>query len=199
MSKKFSFISQRGAMFGLDARIALAIFGIITILVGYTGIAKLATASNAAFIKEILAYEDALVQMQADLGVFHQFAVATSNGVNDFNAIEFAPNIAAQYRNRWNGPYIEGIRQNHPTYGNFTVTYKQEDGSTVCNINNNCFVWINLTNTPQDIWEATNRYIDENGGKKLEATPTSSGRVRSTSTAATRLLEFRTKAMRQAG
>lgn len=192
-------MSQRGAMFGLDARMALAIFGTIAVVSGYMGISKLTTANRAAFIKEVLAYEDAIQQIQTDVGVFYQFAIAASNGVTDFNAIEFNTNIAAQYRPRWNGPYIEGIRQDHPQYGSFTLTYRQENGTTVCNISNNCYVWLFLTNVPAEVWAELNKYIDENNGTAPEGTPISEGRVRADGATATRELRFRTKAMRRAG
>ena len=191
--------SQRGAMFGLDARMALAIFGTIAVFSGYVGISKLTSANRAAFIKEVLAYEDAIQQIQTDVGVFYQFAIAAPDGVADFNAIEFNANIAAQYRPRWNGPYIEGIRQDHPQYGTFTLVSRQADGTTACNISNNCYVWLFLTNLPADVWAEFNKYIDENNGTAPETTPHTEGRVRADAAAATRELRFRTKVMRRAG
>ncbi len=192
--------NQRGAMFGVDARIAIATFSTIAIITGYMGISKIDSAGKAALVKEILAYEDAIEQIQTDVGVFYQFAIDTSDGIKDFNAIEIGDgNVLAQYLNKWNGPYIEGIRQSHPIYGDFTLTYAQDDFVTACNINNDCFVWIVLTNIPSDRWDFFNAYIDEDGGTTPEADPTNEGRVRADGVTANRTLRYRTETLRTAG
>ena len=54
--------SQRGAMFGLDARMAMLIFGLLSIIAGYYGYSRIATAKYAALIKEL---EDLDLAMQA--------------------------------------------------------------------------------------------------------------------------------------
>lgn len=195
--KKLS--SQRGAMFGLDARISMAIFGTIAIAVGYTGISKLTAAKDAALYKEILAIEDAMDLMQTDLGVFYQFAIGTSNGANDIDALNDSSLIAAKYRSRWNGPYLEGLKSDHPLYGAYTILYRQPTGAAACNINNDCFATISLASVPASVWAKFNRMIDENNGQSPEGTPTATGHVRSTNTADPRPLLFYTRVKRKAG
>lgn len=192
--------SQRGAMFGLDARIALAIFAAISLVGGYFGLGKITTANNAAFLKELRAYENAIMQIQTDLGVFYQFAIDGSDGIKDFNAIETATgNILARYQPRWNGPYIDGIRRDHPVYGAYTVAYRQADYTTACNISNDCFVWLVIDGVPASVFAFVNRYVDEDSGLDPEGTPISEGRVRSGGTTDPRELRYRTNAVRRAG
>lgn len=200
MFKNFKLSSQRGAMFGLDARIALSIFGTLAVVSGYVGISKFTTAQHAALFKEILAYEDALEQMNTDLGVFYSFAVSPSSNSNNFLAIEDGSLIAAKYRNRWNGPYIDGIRQDHPLYGTFSVGAYRDNGVSACNINNDCYLWIILSDLSANVWSRFNRMIDENAGKDPEVTPQSQGRVRSSgSPGDPRILRYRTSVVRRAG
>lgn len=192
--------NQRGAMFGIDARIAIVTFSTIAIVAGYMGIGKIDSANKAALIKEILAYEDAIEQLQTDVGVFYQFAIDTPDGIKDFNAIEFsAGNILAQYTPRWNGPYIDGIRQDHPVYGAFTLVYAQDNFVTACDIANDCYVWIVLTDVPTDRWSFFNAYIDEDGGTTPEVESTNEGRVRADDITNPRILRYRTKTSRTAG
>mgnify|MGYP005844517255 CR=1 FL=1 len=195
-----TFKNQRGAMFGLDARIAMAIFATISIVVGYFGMGKITTANNAAFLKQLQAYEDAIMQIQTDLGVFYQFAIDGSDGIKDFNAIDTETgNILARYQPRWNGPYIDGIRRDHPIYGSFTVAYQQADYTTACNINNDCFVWLVLDGVPASVFDYVNRHVDEDSGLDSEGTPISEGRVRADGATDPRELRFRTNAVRRAG
>ena len=192
--------NQRGAMFGLDARIALAIFAAITIVSGYIGFSKVTTARHAAFLKEIMAYENAIMQIQTDLGVFYQFAIDGSDGIKDFNAIETdTGNILARYQPRWNGPYIDGIRRDHPKYGAYTISYGQDDFTSACDIDNDCFVWLVMDGVPANVFDFINRNVDEDSGLAPEGTPTNEGRVQADGTTDPRDLRFRTNAIRRAG
>lgn len=187
-------------MFGLDARIALAIFAIISVIGGYVGISKLTTARDAAFLKELLAYESAIMQIQTDVGVFYKFAIDGSDGIKDFNAIETATgNIDAQYEDRWNGPYIDGIRRDHPDYGTYEVAYGQADFTSACNINNDCFVWLVMGDVPADVFAFVNQNIDEDSGLDPETTPHDEGRIQADGATDPRELRFRTYAVRRAG
>ena len=186
--------SQRGAMFGLDARIALAIFGTLTVATGYMGMSKLQTASDAALYKEIFAIEDALDQMQADLGVFHMFAIDNSDFVNDLLALNDSSLIKAQYRARWNGPYLEGFNRNHPKYGSYDVRYRGG-----CDISSTCTVMLRLTNVPLKTWQNFNRMVDENNGNSVEGAPTTQGIVQANTTSDPLHLYYYTKVKRNAG
>lgn len=201
MLKSFTSLKrQRGAMFGLDARVALSIFAVISILGGYIGFSKLSTARDAAFLKELYAYEDAIMQIQTDVGVFYQFAIDGSDGVKDFEAIETATgNILARYQPRWNGPYIDGIRRDHPTYGAYTVEYQQANYTSACDIDNDCFVWLVIDGIPASLFNFLNQNIDEDGGLDPEGTPITEGRVQADGTGDPRELRYRTNAVRRAG
>lgn len=190
---------QRGALFGLDARIALAIFGLISIVAGYYSLSKLTTARYTAFLKELLNYESAILQIQTDLGVFYQFTIDGSDGIKDFNAIEDGTNILSRYTAKWNGPYIDGIARNHPLYGTYTINYRQANYADTCNISNDCYVWLTIDSIPENVFAFLNKYFDEDNGLMLETTPTATGRIQANGITDPRTLRFRTNAVRRAG
>ena len=189
-----NFTSQRGAMFGLDARIALAIFGTITVAAGYVGVSKIETARDAALYKEILAIEDAMEQMQTDLGVFYQFAIQTSDFVNDINALNDKSLLKTKYQSRWNGPYLEGFDRNNARFGTYDVRYRGG-----CTISNSCTVMIRLTNVARKTWDRFNRMVDENNGTAPEGDPTNQGRVQGNGGTDPINLFYYTRITRQAG
>ena len=203
MFKKLKFFSQRGAMFGLDARIALAIFGTLAIVSGYVGISKFQTAKDAAFMKELFAVEEAMELMQTDLGVFYDFAMASGNTPQEkLLALNDVSYINPKYQSRWNGPYLEGLEQpNRYTNTDYRLFSTQVDLSTGCNISNACYMMIVLGGVPGSLWDRINRMVDENNGSAIEASPVAEGRVRSGSAlgADPKQLLYRTTLVRQAG
>ncbi len=198
MFKNVRFFSQRGAMFGLDARIALSIFGALAVVSGYVGISKFRTAQDAAFFKEVLAIEEAMELMQTDLGVFYQFAIDNPNGANDIAALNDDTLIDAKYRDRWNGPYLDGLQTDHALYGDYNVLYRRPTGSAACLYNIDCFAVIRLTSVPAEVWERFNRMIDENGGSNVEGSPLTEGQVRSPNAIDPRTMLYYTSLVRRA-
>lgn len=202
--------SQRGAMFGMDARIALAIFGAVAVIAGYIGISKLVTAKEAALVKELNAISQATQQAQTDVGTFYLFALDgfddasapydVPDAANAFMSLADSTNIDAKFRPRWNGPYLDITTNDHRTYGSWKLVARQEDDVTAtCDFDTTCSMWIQLDGVPGDMFTAVNRYIDENGGSAPEGAPAASGRVRTSngSVAATNnVLMYRTGAKR---
>lgn len=184
--------SQRGAMFGMDARFALAVMAVITAIAGYYGLGKVSLAKQTAFIKELLAYEEALDAMQADFGVFMREAVnGGSNGTKDFQMLYDDTQVDADFKRYWAGPYVTREANTHPDYGTMTITYGTESRAA-CSISNNCFVWLDITNVDEPTWNRVNSYFDENLGDNIEGAPTTSGKVQASASSGIRTIYFRT-------
>lgn len=192
--------SQRGAMFGMDARIAMSIFGALSIVAGYTAFSKITSSREAALYNELSEIDYALRQYALDMGIFPLFTIngmtispsVTADATRSFNALwTTTTNVAATYTPRWNGPYLNIDTNDHPIYGAFTVTFAQADHTTACTSTVTCYAWINLTNVPAEIWESVNAYVDEENGATPEGTPLTSGRVQASGAVNPRTLFYR--------
>jgi type II secretory pathway pseudopilin PulG len=94
---------KKAAMFGLDARIALAVFGALSVISGaalYSAIQNAKNTSLLANIKEFAkAYEQIVLDTGSDLPVF--------NGVE--RKVEYLIEKSDFSGSGWNGPYINYI------------------------------------------------------------------------------------------
>jgi type II secretory pathway pseudopilin PulG len=92
---------QKGAMFGLDARIALAIFGALSVI---SGAALYSAIQNAKTVKELAIFREvskAVEQYILDTGSYLPENASNSNSMN-------LGDLFTNYINTsgWNGPYI---------------------------------------------------------------------------------------------
>jgi hypothetical protein len=186
-------LSQRGAMFGLDGRISTAIFMALAAVVGVVGYSKLTTAQNSAFIKDLMAYDEAYQALQSDMGVFVEEVVNLgSDGTKDVQMLWDDAQVDSGYRRYWTGPYITAETLSHKAYGTFSISYGQDDMSP-CDASNACYAWLSLTNVPAAMWDKANDYFDENNNSNVEGAPASAGRLRANSAVADpRTLHLRT-------
>lgn len=161
--------SQRGAMFGLDARMAMLIFGLLSIIAGYYGYSRIATAKHAALIKELEDLDLAMQAYQADMGTFYLFTIeGESNGRKDMEALWDQSKVAFGFKDYWHGPYLHRETRDHRSYGRFSITYGQKDRKTLCTNLSDCYAWITLTDVPEEVWDVVNRYVDESSGDFTE-------------------------------
>src|SRR5690606_20594829 len=177
---------QRGAMFGMDARVALAIFGTLALLGGYTMLGRINTAKTGKFIKELNTSSDGLAALQADLGRLPPIDLTSSAQV--FEVLRQDPGLQ-----KWNGPYInEAVSESvvPPGGGTWSSADLQGDRATGCGYGENCYIWLSVSNFSEAIFNEINDVIDENGGSDAETTPASEGRGRFTGTG-TGTLHFR--------
>jgi type II secretory pathway pseudopilin PulG len=182
--------SNKGALFGMDARIAMAIFASISVAIGYFAFGKIDMAKNSALLRELNAIHDAIQDYQSDMGTFYQFTIATSNGSNDFIALYDSSTISANFQGLWNGPYYQASSTSHLTYGSFTITYGQDDRSA-CTGSSECHAWITITQIPQKIWNEVNAFADENGGSTPEVNGHTIGRVQANALTNPRTLYYK--------
>ena len=95
--------TKKGAMFGLDARIALAIFGALSVISGaalYSAIQDAKVTSLLTSIKEI---EKAVEGYLLDTGSYIPFTSVVASQDDGFLAVD---ELIASSNSLWKGPYI---------------------------------------------------------------------------------------------
>ncbi|MFZ2620881.1 MAG: hypothetical protein WAX89_08430, partial [Alphaproteobacteria bacterium] len=184
---------QRGAMFGMDARIALMIFGLMAVVTGYAGYSRISSAREAKLAREVQAIDQALTQYQSDMGTFFPFTITDSDGATDMEALWDKTRIKAGFATNWNGPYTHIESRKHSGFGTWGLVYGQADRTDFCTLDTACYVWIRLTDVPASQWEAVNRVVDEGYGNAPEAPDQriSQGRVQADGEQDPRQLFFR--------
>ncbi len=172
--------NQKGAIFGFDARIAIAIFALLSVTAGYYALGKLEQVRNAAVLNELQNLEMAIQSYQADMGVFYGYTISENNGKDDFKALYNKEVLKRKFQNLWNGPYIEEETTEHSLLGRYFITYYRDDMSP-CEASGDCHTFIAITDTPIDTWNFINGYVDESLGTSLEreATKHLTGKIRS--------------------
>tara|TARA_Y100001960_G_scaffold67214_2_gene70975 strand:- start:288 stop:884 length:597 start_codon:yes stop_codon:yes gene_type:complete len=162
------FILKKGAMFGLDARIALAIFGALSVISGaalYSAIQESKAISMLSSLKELAkAYEAYYV----DTGVHaKQHDSSTIEGKVIFSNIDSTSG--------WNGPYFTGgnfisdFRLMSAVKNGGDVYFKLgdiADGWTYISCTTDCHVWVEINgdNTANgldtNLLEAVDKMVD---------------------------------------
>lgn len=165
-------LNQQGALFGLDARMAIAVFAIIAVVAGYVAFGRIQTAKDAVLIKDLQVFDEALAGYQADMGTFFLFTLAKNDvedtGAEDLEALWDKNKVLPGFQPHWNGPYVHGETRQHKGFGKWTVFYAQGDRQNICTQDSDCYVWLALSNVPAKLWERVNLQLDENGGKNRE-------------------------------
>ncbi len=166
-------INQRGALFGFDARMALMIFGVMSLVVGFYSIGRIKIAKNAALIKELETLDSALQHYQSDMGVFFLFTYNTEEEENtqthkSLNVLWDKSKLREGFKPLWNGPYTHRNTRHHRTFGSFSVSFAQANLEDICTTTSDCYAWITLTKVPVKVWQEVNSYVDEAGGDQRE-------------------------------
>lgn len=170
------FSSQRGAMFGLDARIALVIFAGLSGLIGYYMLSTAQESRVRGLAQDIGAVREAVNDMQRDLRV----NIHTVSGADDraFTALYDASVLKSSARARWNGPYIDQRSNKHRTFGEMSLVERNNDG-TACAasgiggaITATCMVYLRMAGVPEDIVSRLDSLIDNYEGNPTPDPPT---------------------------
>lgn len=137
---------KKGAMFGLDARIALAIFGALSVISGaalYSAIQEAKVVQKISQIKEV---EKAIEQYILDTGSMLPFS--TTYGAADLSAIALVEKPTGVVG--WKGPYLNFEKHATSDYlvnneDRIAITFSRtEDFSTASNClrsSNDCAVY----------------------------------------------------------
>lgn len=145
-----SWKSQRGAMFGLDARLALVIFGTLSVVAGATMINYVSQTNTTAMVTEMN---------------------NLSSGYNNFKLTTGADTLKFDHLIRpsghigWSGPYLTINTNNHPIYGEFNLVQGPENVSgdptvITCKRRQLCYVWLKLTEVPTQVAIAVDQAVD---------------------------------------
>lgn len=103
MNKKM--INKKSAMFGLDARIALAIFGALSVIAGAALLSAKEKALNIALINDLNEIAKAFESLWLDTGStpLRISAIKTSNSYHILTAVDL---ISDNGQKGWKGPYL---------------------------------------------------------------------------------------------
>lgn len=117
-----------GAMFGLDARISLTIFGALSIISGAALYSAIGKSQATALVAELNEIGKAWEQFYLDTG--SSFIDAGSN-IYIFKASELITDTGL---NGWNGPYlnypqVSGVTLKHSKYGSLTLVIANNSNS----------------------------------------------------------------------
>ena len=150
--KKLDKKMKKGAMFGLDARIALAIFGALSVISGAALYSAIQNSKVTSFVAQHAEHAKAFESYYIDTGEF----VARDAGVLmqqfDIDSLYVNPSL-----NGWKGPYLsvnyenDGSNVFYPLNG-YTARYELyetgtwgleiSNGDLNCNPGDECSVWI---------------------------------------------------------
>ncbi|MFZ2587402.1 MAG: hypothetical protein WAZ18_04715 [Alphaproteobacteria bacterium] len=167
--------AQQGALFGLDARIAMAVFGVLTLIAGATIINNMDSSRAKSLASELSEMGKAVEAIHTDLKTDLFDALENPSEKNAFAAL--FDNLAVADRDRlrgkWLGPYITFTSAVHPRYGNLLIQKHAANHATPCTADELCYLWVVYSNVKPDITREVNELID---GLK-EPAPESEGRV----------------------
>jgi type II secretory pathway pseudopilin PulG len=162
---------KKGAMFGLDARIALAIFGALSVISGaalYSAIQLANTTQKISAMTEAgKAYESYILHT----GTEPDKSIGVFKGMLHADSLVQNPTVAG-----WNGPYINYIREstqwlgipglggislalrigNDNPWGGEGLSYDDTD----CSLGTTCFVWILLSKLTYPEAQSIDKKID---------------------------------------
>lgn len=147
-----TFVSnQSGAMFGLDARIALAIFGVLSVVAGVAAINVFSQAGTTALVTEFSNMKKA----------YTEFHLGTGEHTTRFMDLI---NNDTGYQG-WNGPYIDGMLTDRSrTFGQYSLVEGRQDVPGVppveCSGGGICSTWLKLTKVKDSIAKEVDKTLD---------------------------------------
>lgn len=158
---------QSGALFGLDARIAMAVFAVLTLVAGAAVLGNLDSSRAKSLASEITEIGRAVEGIHADLKTDLFQSLEEPSEKNAFVALY--DNLAVTERNnlrgRWLGPYVNFTSAQHPRYGEMVIQKHPADHQQDCNPDDLCYLWVVYSNVKLDILKEVNEIVDgrENG------------------------------------
>lgn len=165
------FTSQKGAMFGLDARIALGVMGILTGLGGLYGIQHIGSLKAKRFAQEMRDISTAVEAIHQDLKEDLHSSLGTETDQNAFKALFDSSMISnTSLQTRWLGPYTTFESDVHREHGNIRITKMQSDHVSACG--SPCYLWLTYAAVPTNWTDDLNEIFDGTS----ESTPSAEGR-----------------------
>lgn len=166
--------NQKGAIFGLDARITLAIFSSLSVLAGYTITTNMDYITGGALTDELHNISNAIDGYHHDLkqDIYKTLVSPTSeNAIGALYDNEFVS--PGKFRARWIGPYMEYRSTTHPKYGEMTIEKRTEKFKDQCQGTSSiCYLYVSFEHVPIGTLEKVNEDYDGE-----EVAPELEGRV----------------------
>lgn len=174
---KTCFNAQRGAMFGLDARLTLAILAGLSIVAGASmaQIMQDRRADNLLF--EHSKVSSAVAAIQEDLETNVHDSLTSSDDTNAYLALVDGTLLTPAAERNWLGPYLREFYSNdHDSYGDIFLMRRQDAIASACTAtvirNRECFYYYVVSEVPITTVEDVNENLDG-----AEGTPQSTGAV----------------------
>ena len=153
---------KKGAMFGLDARIALAIFGALSVISGAALYSAIQQSRTTAFITNLEELAKSIEQYYLDTGV--SMRTSAGNPTRDLSVDElFSEPVGVS---NWNGPYTQITRVNSGVmrlYNDDTITlpYRAVDNPATTCIDDRCrvYIWFSKPNS-LELYRAVETMVD---------------------------------------
>lgn len=133
--------SQRGAMFGLDARIALAIFGGLSVVAGTAVFGALRETGVTALVSEMSNLSKG----------YTEFVLNTGIHPRDGTFADLITDPGAGVAPGWDGPYTTLVDDQHLSYGTYDIHYGTLADNNVpaaCGASGVCYSWLELDGVP---------------------------------------------------
>ena len=167
--------SQRGAIFGLDARIALAVFGALSVIAGGYTVLSLDSIRAQALAKELRETGDAVEALTNDLAQDIHQNLAIENDVNAFRTLYDKTQLAdARLQGRWLGPYLTETDSRDATFGERGILKRLNNASQPCvERGDTCYLWLMYGAVPAGVASELNDIFDD----KAEPNAPTSGRI----------------------
>lgn len=163
---------KKAAMFGLDARIALAIFGALSVISGAALYSAIQQAKVVAMVTELNEIQKAYETYMIDVGE-HLEKSSTNNYIIKYS------DLVASSKKGWNGPYLAydnskfDSNYEYPSkYGNMAIrTYTRDswginlsDNTQIapvsCERGINCEIFIGLHHVPLGLAKSIDLMVD---------------------------------------
>ena len=152
---------KKGAMFGLDARIALAIFGALSVISGAALYSAIQEAKVTQFIANTEELAKAYTQYTLDTGhdlPFISVAIGVALNVEE---------LVTSTEKSWKGPYVSwkvdsGVKyrfEDYEDYGKYHI-YKSKSDNLVCETALPCYIWIRIGDVSSDMAKKVDLKID---------------------------------------
>lgn len=162
LQKKYRFFgNQKGAMFGLDARISLLIFATLSVVTGAIVTANLTKIRANAMADELSRFTAAIEGIHQDIKGDLHGALREDSDEAAVRALYDPEALKSQKdKSRWLGPYVKYESTIHPKYGQMTLTKMQEDHSVKCTPKQLCYLWLTFDQIDLAMAEELNTIFD---------------------------------------
>lgn len=142
--------SQHGAMFGLDARITLIIFGALAAVTGVIMSNVAPEANTTALATDLNNVSKAYQNYILDTSSNPAYLDKPNRAKENFLTLINDPKTYG-----WKGPYLLLASEKHPKYGHYGLVEGEFNTAgappvSPCSKGSSCVVWLKLTEVPSD-------------------------------------------------